>query len=226
MRPVPLVGDVALQAVQRVRHEVDGGFARLPVDGLDGSLVQARGRGSHVIEIEGVLFGDTARDDLATLQDLASGSEEQVFAADIVTALDLHRVVVDRFVVSEIAGHPDHFAYRLRLLESPELPEPAVVSGPSFGDIGFGLDDLGLDDLGIDAGVLGDIADIAADAAGAVDAALDAIDTVTSLIDAAAGLAVGNPVQPLQDELTKLAALGEASAGAVSAVVEAFLGDG
>ena len=142
-----------------------------------------------------MLYGDTAADDLAALQDLATSGEEQVFAADIVTALDLKQVVVERFVASQIAGHVDHFAYRMRLVESPELPEPATLGpGLGFGDLGFGdlgLPDLGLPDLGIDLSVLGDIAGLAGDVAGAVDAALDTVDTLQSLVSACGGLSVG-----------------------------------
>ncbi|EIV92703.1 hypothetical protein FraQA3DRAFT_2313 [Frankia sp. QA3] len=221
-----MIGDVALRAVQRIRHEVDGGFALMPVENLPGRLVQRHGRGSHVIELEGVLYGDTAKDDLAALQDLARSGDEQVFTADIVTALDLGHVVVERFVAGQIAGHVDHYAYRLRLVESPELPEPATVGlGLGFGDLGFGdlgRSDLGLPDLGIDPSVLGDIADLAGDVAGAVDAAMDAVDTLQSLAAAAGGLAVGSPVQPLADEIGKLGQLADRASGAVAAVVSAF----
>jgi hypothetical protein len=221
-----MIGDVALQAVQRCRHEVDGGFALLPVEGLAGRLVQAHGRGSHVIELEGVLWGDTAADDLAALQKLATSGAEQVFAADIVTALDLSQVVVERFVAAQIAGHVDHFAYRIRLVESPPLPEPAVLGpGLGLGDLGFGdlgLPDLGLPDLGIDPSVLGDIAGLAGDVAGAVDAALDVVDTLEGLAAAAGGLSAGNPVRPLAEEIGKLGALAGRASGAVTAVVSAF----
>ena len=224
-----MIGDVALQAVQRVRHEVDGGFALLPVEGLPGRLVQAHGRGSHVIELEGVLWGDTAADDLAALQELAGSGAEQVFAADIITALDLSQVVVERFVAGQLAGHVDHFAYRIRLVESPPLPEPAVLGpGLGFGDLGFGdlgLPDLGLPDLGIDLSVLDDIAGLAGDVAGAVDAALDVVDTLEGLVAAAGGLAAGNPVQPLADEIGKLGELADRASGAVTAVVSAFFED-
>lgn len=226
MRAVPMIGEVALQAVQRVRHEVDGGFALIGVEGLPGRLVQGHGRGSHVIELEGVLYGDTARDDLAALQDLATSGAEQVFAADIVSALDLSRVVVERFVAGQFAGHVDHFAYRIRLVESPPLPEPAVLGpGLGLGDLGFGdlgLPDLGLADLGIDPSVLGDIADLAGQVAGAVDAALDAVDTLQALAAAAGGLSTGNPVRPLADEIGKLGSLADRAGGAVHAVVSAF----
>jgi hypothetical protein len=226
MRAIPMIGDVALQAVQRVRHEVDGGFAVLPVESLAGRLVQAHGRGSHVIELEGVLFGPTAAEDLATLQELAGSGAEQVFAADIVSALDLSQVVVDRFVVAQIAGHVDHFGYRLRLIESPPLPEPATLGpGLGLGDLGFGdlgLPDLSLSDLGIDASVLGDITDLAGQVTGAVGTALDAVDTLQALAAAAGGLSTGNPVQPLADEIGRLGELGERAGGAVTAIVSAF----
>jgi len=222
-----MLGDIPLQAVQRVRHDVDGGFALLPIEGLPGRLVQRHGRGSHVIELEGVLYGDSARDDLKALQEAAGSCDEHVFSADIVSALDLHQVVIERFVASEIAGHTNHFAYRLRLVESPPLPEPATVGGGlGFDDLGFGgmgFGGLGLDDLGIDPGVLDDIADVAGEVAGAVDAALDAVDQIQGMVAAATGaLAVGNPVQPLADEIGKLGQLADKAQSAVTAVVSAF----
>ena len=60
-RAIPMLGDVPLNAVQRVRHAIEQAFARLPIEGLDGELVQAHGRRSHAIEVEGLLVGETAK---------------------------------------------------------------------------------------------------------------------------------------------------------------------
>lgn len=217
-RPIPMVGEVALSAVQRVRHEADGGFARLRVEGLPGELVQRHGRRSHVIEVEGVLTGETAKDDLDALQKMVAAGDEQVFTADIVTALDLQKVVIDRFVAAELAGFPGSWAFRLRLVESPPLPPPATLES------GFG--DFGLDDLGFDTDILGDIIDQAGAVAGAIDAAMDAVDKLQALAALAGGLSVGNPLAPLTDAVGGLAGPAGQAAGAVGGLVATFLGEG
>src|SRR3954469_19209875 len=99
-RPIPLLGDIALTAVQRVGQRIDGGFVDLPVLGLAGHAQQRSGRPSHRVEILGVLHGHGALDELAALQRLATSGEETTFAADIVTALDLQQVVVASFTAS------------------------------------------------------------------------------------------------------------------------------
>lgn len=178
-RPMPLLGDTTLVAVQHITQSVSAGFRDVPVLGLEGHAQQRSGRPSHRITVTGVLTGESALDDLAALQAIASSGEETTFAADIVTALDLQRVVVTRFEASERAGRPGVVDYRLEVVESPPLPPHAQLS--AFG----GLDDFGLGDLGFDTDILGDLADLAGDIAGAVDAALDAV----AALDALAGLA-------------------------------------
>lgn len=178
-RPLPLLGDIALTAVQRIDQSLDAGFHGVPVLGLNGHAQQRTGRPSHRVAIQGLLSSETALDDLAALQALATSGEETTFAADIVTALDLQKVVVTNFAANETAGNPDVINFALELAESPPLPPPAQLAG--FG----GLDDFGLGDLGFDTDLLDDLGDLAGDIAGAVDAALDAVDA----LDALAGLA-------------------------------------
>lgn len=178
-RPLPILGDVTLTAVQRVDQSLDAGFHDVAVLGLAGHAQQRSGRPSHRIGIVGVLTGGTALDDLAALQTMAASGTETSFAADIVTALDLQQVVITHFTATELAGQPGVIDLTIELAESPPLPPPAQLSG--FG----GLDDFGLGDLGFDTDILGDLADLAGDIAGAVDGALDALDALGAL----AGLA-------------------------------------
>lgn len=214
-RPLPLLGDIALTAVQRVDHGLDAGFHDVAVLGLEGHAQQRSGRPSHRIGIAGVLTGETALDDLAALQTLAASGTETTFAADIVTALDLQQVVVTRFAATETAGRPGLVDFSLELAESPPLPPPAQLSG--FG----GLDDFGLGDLGFDTDVLGDLADLAGDIAGAVDAALDAV----AALDALAGLAnfdFGGILDPINDVSATIAGAGSGLGAAVSTLGELF----
>jgi hypothetical protein len=193
-RPIPLLGSVSLEFVQRIEHSLDGVFAAARIAGLEGEVQQRAGRPSHRIRIAGVLFGDSAGDDLAALQQAAVAGDELTFAADITTALDLQRVVIDSLRAVQAAGEPNRFDYELSIVESPPLPPPAQVS--AFG----GLDEFGLGDLGFDTDVLGDLQSLADDVAGAVDSALDAIDQLSALANLD-GLSLGGFLEPLNQQV-------------------------
>ena len=192
-RPIPLLGDISLQYVQHIEHSLDAGFASSRIAGLEGELQQRSGRPSHQIRIEGVLIGETTRDDLGTLQTAAQTGEELTFAADITSALDLQKVVIRSLQDFESAGRPNQIQYRIELAESPPLPPPAEVSG--FG----GLDEFGLGDLGIDTGMLDDLQDLAGDIASAAEQALGAVEALGALANLAAsgGLDFGGMLEPL-----------------------------
>ena len=214
-RPLPLLGDVPLTAVQRIEHRLDAGFNGVPVLGLSGHVQQRSGRPSHRVAIDGVLFGTTALDDLAALQGLATDGAEVTFAADIVTALDLQQVVVTTFEAVEAAGRPGRIDYRLEVVESPPLPPPAQLSG--FG----GLDDFGFGDLGFDTDLLGDLAGLAEEVGGAIDAAMDAVaalDALASLGD----LSFGGELAPLEDVSASLSQIGSRFRDAAGALGELF----
>lgn len=179
-RPIPLLGDTPLDAVQHIEHVLDAGFSPLRIAGLGGEVQQRTGRPSHRVRVSGLLFGEAARDTLATLQTAAQGGQELSFSADISSALDLQKVVIHHFAAREVAGISGRIEYEIELVESPPLPPPAEVAG--FG----GLDDFGLGDLGLDAGVLDDIAGLAGDIAGAVDQALGAVEALGALASLAA----------------------------------------
>jgi hypothetical protein len=192
-RPIPLLGDISLEYVQRIEHSLDAGFVSTRIPGLEGELQQRSGRPSHRLRIAGFLIGDSARDNLGTLQGAAQTGEELTFAADISSALDLQKVVIKSFAAHETAGTPNRIEYQIELVESPPLPPPAEVSG--FG----GLDGFGLGDLGIDPGVLGDIQDLAGDVAAAVDQAMGAVEALGALANLAAsgGLDFQGVLDPL-----------------------------
>jgi hypothetical protein len=199
-RPIPLLGDISLEYIQRIEHAIDAGFSSTRIAGLAGQLQQRSGRPSHQVTIEGVLIGVSAREALGTLQTASQTGEELTFAADITSALNLEKVVIRSFQAQEVAGQPDRIHYLLELVESPPLPAPAEVSG--FG----GLDDFGLGDLGIDPGVLGDIEDLAGELAGAVDQALGAVEALGALASLAAsgGLDFAGVLQPLDSAGSKV----------------------
>src|SRR5207344_1630404 len=116
----------------------------------------------------GALLSQTAADDLKKLQEKASSGEEITFTADITSALDVDKMVIESFIAEQRVGPAGQYIYRIVLAESPPLPPPAELS--SFG----GLGDFGLGDMGFDVGALEDIAGDIADQAGAV---MDAVDS-------------------------------------------------
>lgn len=209
-RPIPLLGEISLEYVQRVEHALDGGFRPMRIAGLAGTLQQRSGRPSHHIWIAGVLRGDTAADDLAAIQEAAAAGAELTFAADISTALELQHVVITSLRVVEAAGHPGQYGYEIGLAESPPLPPPAQVE--PFG----GLGDFGMGDLGFDTDILGDLMDEASGLADAVSGAMDLLDQLGALANLD-GLELGSFLEPLQgsiDAVTGIASrLGDALDG-------------
>lgn len=211
-RPVPLLGDLSLDAVQEIAHELDGGFVATRVAGLDGEVQQRTGRPSHRVVLSGELVGDGTADALAALQKAAASGDEVTFAADITTALELQQVVVVALRAAAVAGTGPRYRYELWLAESPPLPSPAELEG--FGGLDdFGLGDLGFDDLG---GVLGDITDLAGSVADAVDKAVDAVQAVQSLA-ALADLGVPDASGLFAPLATPVKAVGDAAGRLVRA---------
>ena len=215
-RPIPMIDDLALDHVAWARHRAHNRTLSLPVLALQGDVQQALGRGSHDIELGGVLVGEDARDRLTGLQEKAAAGEEADFSADIASALELVKVVVLAAEFSESAGRPGRYDYRIALRESPPLPEPAELS--PFG----GLDGF---DTGFDTDILGDIADVAGDLQDAIDAVSDALDTLDAL-SGLADLGLGNPLSPVQEEGDALAGAGAGAADAATGLDAILRGDG
>ena len=215
-RPIPLLGDIALEFVQRMEHSLDGGFVATRISGLPGELQQRSGRPSHRIRIGGVLLGEKAAADLGKLQTAAETGAELTFAADIASALELQQVVITGFRAVELAGHTRRFSYALGLAESPPLPPPAELD--TFG----GLGDFGLGDLGFDTDVLGELEGIAGEVSGAVDAAMEAVDQLSALANLD-GLSLGAGVlEPVNASVSSLTGIAGKFKDAAHALTDAF----
>jgi phage protein U len=210
--PVPMIDDVELKAVQAIRQVTDQDFVRQKIAGLDGTLHQKLGRGSHRVFLSGFFLPGTADDDLKKLQTKAASGDEVTFTADITTALNVDKMVIEAFRAEQHVGPSGQIAYSIVLAESPPLPPPAEVSG--FGGLG-GLGDLGLGDLGFDpgalGGVLGDIAAQAGAIVAAADAAAGVLDKLSALANLADLASFANPIKPVADK-----------AGDVGKVAEGF----
>lgn len=213
---VPMIDDLELTAVQWIRQESAQGYAAHQVAGLEGTVHQKLGRRSHRVALGGVLLGETAADDLKTLQEKAAAGDEIVFTADISTALEVEKMVIDSLSAEQEIGSASRFSYALALVESPPLPPPAELS--PFG----GLDDFGLGDLGFDTDALGGLLDEVAAQAGAITGAIDAAMDAVAAVGALASLAdlgdLSNPLKPVSDKIGELSELGTGVVGAVDAL--------
>lgn len=215
---VPMLDDIELKAVQLIRQETEQDYRRRRIAGLEGTLHQHVGRRSHRVIVAGLLIAATAADDLAALQKKAAAGAEVSFTADISTALEIERMVIESFAAEQVAGVSGQTAYAILLAESPKLPPPAEVS--AFG----GLDDFGLGDLGFDPGalgdVLGDISDLAGDVMDLADAALGAISQLQALADMASLGELGDVVSPVTDALGKVDGMAPLVSGIAAAAAK------
>ncbi len=214
MSTTPLVGDLALDAVTWIRHRCASRWASQAVIGLEGDLQQRLGRASHEIDLAGVIHGDDALTALEELQAASVEGNPVPFTADITTALALQQVIVVAAEFEAEAGRPDLYVYRLYLREAPPVPPPLELD-PFGGLSGF--------DLGFDLDILDDVlaaADALQDAIELADGLLDKLDALTGL----AGLAVGNPLEPIQDSAKALGSAGADAPAAAGALTD-MLGD-
>jgi hypothetical protein len=220
----PMIDDIELRAVQWARQTVEPRYVRQEVTALDGTLHQRIGRHSHRVALRGYLVGETAMDDLKTLQEKARDGAEVTFTADITTALEIEKMVIESFSAEQLTGAGNQFLYQLALAESPPLPPPAEVS--PFG----GLGDFGLGDLGFDPGALGDIAGAIAEQAGGImdtlDSAIAAVEGVAALASLGDIASITNPMRPLTDRVADLGSIGSSVASLTGALGALTPGDG
>jgi hypothetical protein len=158
-------------------------------------------------------------DKLSSLQQKVITGEEVTFTADIVTALELDKVIVVAAEFEEHGGRPGYYDYRLTLRESPPLPPPAELTSPG------GLGDLGMGDLGFDTDLLGDIAGMAGDLQNAIETVSGALDTLGALASLG-DLGLNNPLSPMVDEAGKVGSSGSGATGAAGKLADLLGGTG
>jgi hypothetical protein len=131
---VPIeIGGIQLNRVHRLATLEEAALAAHRIPGLEGSVVQDLGRASVQLQVEGIFYGATAKDDLEALRALYKSREPVDFLAEIVGEAYFSQVVVTRFEVFEVAGSPDELSYVLHVLEYVEPPEPEAAA--DFGAI-------------------------------------------------------------------------------------------
>jgi hypothetical protein len=143
-----MIGSWEVPRIERIRSFETRRLVVMGVPGLSGDLHQDLGRGALAVQIEGSLSGDEARDDfLKELRQKFLAGDPVDFVADIVKESQLEKVLIVALDLTETAGDPDSFRYRIIIHEYTEPPDPPGL-GADFGanvDAGLGLDaDLGL----------------------------------------------------------------------------------
>ena len=219
--PAPMIDDIELKAVQYIRQETEPDFIPQRIAGLAGTLHQSLGRRSHRVVVQGLLLPDSSTDQLKKLQEKAKTGSEVTFTADITTALEIDKMVIESLRAEQRVGPAGQIEYLLVLAESPPLPPPAEVS--TFGGLdGFGLGDLGFDPDAL-GDVLGDVADQAGSIAEAASAAMDAVQKLQSLANLGNLADVGNPLKPVTEQVGAVKGAGETLKG-IAAGLKAITG--
>jgi hypothetical protein len=155
-----MIGSWSPPSITGIRASEARRLVTIPVPGLSGDLHQDLGRGALVVEIEGSLAGDDARDDfLKTLREQYLAGVPVDFVADIAKESELEQVWIEALAFEESADEPDVFFYRIVLREYTEPPEPPAPASDFGSELDGALDDLaalGLDALDIPA-IVGDL---------------------------------------------------------------------
>jgi hypothetical protein len=121
------VGSVQLEHLTHVDVSERARLAVHPVPGLGGDLVQALGRSSVAVRLEGLVFGPTATHDVKSLRDAYLGAVPVDFFADAVGEGYFAQVVIERLDIRQRAGDLDQFHYRLEVMEYVKPPAPPAL---------------------------------------------------------------------------------------------------
>jgi len=143
----PMLGDLELSLVQRVRTAEERALVKHAVPGLNGAVFQNLGRHPTVVTLTGVLVGEEVLDGLSKLRQKFQAREPVPFVADIVAGTRVDQVLIEHLRVRELAGKPQRFEYLVVLREFIPPPAPAPIVSPDalgpFGDLVNAIDAMG-----------------------------------------------------------------------------------
>lgn len=109
------------------------------IPALEGNFLQQLGRRASGIDLTGVMTGPESSEALKTLREKFRKAEPVDFVADISTATQVGRVLIERMNSRELAGKPLRFEYGFRLREFIEpsglTTEEAPVTTPVDDDV-------------------------------------------------------------------------------------------
>ncbi len=126
--PIEIAG-IQLSRINKISTFEQAAFVHHRIPGLEGNVVQNLGRDSVRLQIEGIFYGPTAKDDLATLREAYKKREPVDFLAEIIGQAYFAQVTIERFQVLQLASDPDQFSFVLTIAEYVIPPEPEAPSG-------------------------------------------------------------------------------------------------
>lgn len=124
------LGGIQLNRVHKITTLEQANLIEHPIPGLAGNIIQNLGRDSVRLQVEGIFYGTTAKDDLEALRTLYKRREPVDFLAEITGQAYFGQVMLEQFEVFQLAEDPNQFSYRLIVSEYVVLPEKAPP-GPS-----------------------------------------------------------------------------------------------
>jgi len=102
------------------------------IPGKDANVLQDLGRKPTRIEFEGLFFGDNALGEVGKIRNKFHEGKPVDFASDITSASNVTQVMIKSFIVSEVAGRPNQFRYKIVLEE--HKPQPPVSKASSLAE--------------------------------------------------------------------------------------------
>lgn len=174
------LGGITLTLLTQVSVREDARLVQHAVPGMSGSLIQALGRPSVVVELHGIFYGDEAAAQLQQLREAHLKHEPVDFFTEAIGEGYFTQALIAKLEVRQRAEYPNQFDFVCEVVEYVEPPEPVVTS--PLGDL--------------DAGLLND-------AAAFMDDVQNAVDQVSQLTDLIANIpSFGNPTTQLNQMLT------------------------
>jgi hypothetical protein len=127
MAVIELAG-IQLNRVHKIATLERAALVYHQVPGLEGNVVQNLGRDSVRLQIEGIFYGATAKEDLETLRNVYKQRQPVDFLAEITGQAYFGQAILDRFEVHQLAQDPEQFSYNLVVAEYVVPPEPEVAT--------------------------------------------------------------------------------------------------
>lgn len=122
------IAGIQLSRIHKISTVEQAAFVHHRIPGLEGSVVQNLGRDSVRLQIEGIFYGPTAKEDLAALRESYKKREPVDFLAEIVGQAYFAQVAIERFQVFQLACDPDQFSFTLTVAEYVAPAEPSGLA--------------------------------------------------------------------------------------------------
>jgi hypothetical protein len=123
----PMLDDIELQQVQIITGDQEQALARHRIPGLEGDFFQRMGRHASSFHLRAVLTGAESLQGVETLSEKFRAGTPVPFVADIASAVQVDRVLIEGFDARELAGKPLRYEVVFRLREYLPVQPPAAT---------------------------------------------------------------------------------------------------